>query len=66
MVATFRASTAGSLGLSPTSAGYAYALPGGTSVTVNKAPLTITAAGNTKTYDGGITASATPTMSGQV
>ena len=35
-------------------------------MTVNKAPLTITAAGNTKTYDSGITASATPTVSGLV
>ena len=33
---------------------------------IDPAPLTVTAVGNTKTYDGGITALATPTVSGLV
>jgi len=46
-----------------TSGNYAFTYNDG-ALTVNKANLTITAATNTKTYDGGTTAAATPTASG--
>ncbi|HLJ17585.1 MAG TPA: YDG domain-containing protein [Bryobacteraceae bacterium] len=36
----------------------------GANLTINKASLTITAVSNTKTYDGGISAAATPTATG--
>ena len=60
------ATNAGSYTITPsglTSGNYTIAFADGT-LTVNKAPLTITAATNTKTYDGTATAAALPTLSG--
>jgi hypothetical protein len=53
----------GTLALGGTAAAN-YNLTGGNlgSVTINKAPITVTAATNSKTYDGTATASATPTV----
>lgn len=43
---------------------YIVAATGSTMADITKAPLTITATTNTKTYDGGLTASANPTVGG--
>jgi hypothetical protein len=43
-------------------ANYSVTLVSGTLGTINKAPLTVTAAANTKTYDGTVTAAALPTI----
>ncbi len=47
-----------------TGANYAVTTATGTAGVINKAPLTITAATNTKTYDAATTAGATPTVGG--
>ncbi len=45
-------------------ANYALVQPTGLVANITTAPLTITAALNTKTYDGGVSAAATPTVTG--
>ncbi len=60
------ATNAGAYVITPTgytSSDYAITFANG-ALTINPATLTITAVTNTKTYDGGITAAATPTVSG--
>ena len=63
-VGTDKAVTIGSLVLTGTDAGNYKLLTTGNTLSVTPAPLTITALTNTKTYDGGISAAATPTVGG--
>ena len=63
-VGTDKAVTIGSLVLTGTDGGNYKLLTTGNTLSVTPAPLTITALTNTKTYDGGISAAATPTVGG--